>query len=58
MYIVFENFYKDMGKRPQGKSLDRIDNNGNYCKENCKWSTAKEQSNNRRKRRTNLELKN
>ena len=54
----FETFYRDMGERPQLMSLDRIDSNGNYCKKNCKWSTAKEQSNNRRKRRTNLELKN
>jgi hypothetical protein len=42
----FREFFKDMGLRPKGKTLDRIDNNGNYCKENCKWSTIKEQSNN------------
>jgi len=42
-------FIEDMGLRPSNKhSIDRINNNGNYCKENCKWSTKKEQQNNRR----------
>lgn len=45
----FENFYEDMGDKPSKKhSLDRIDNNLGYYKENCKWATMKEQSNNRR----------
>ena len=48
-WLKFEDFYRDMGDRPKGKSLDRIDNNGNYCKENCKWSTRKEQQNNMRR---------
>lgn len=46
----FINFYRDMGKKPTSKhSIDRINNNGNYCKENCKWSTSIEQNRNFRR---------
>jgi hypothetical protein len=45
----FVNFLKDMGERPVGKTLDRIDNDGNYGLTNCRWATLSEQNKNRRK---------
>jgi hypothetical protein len=44
----FKNFLEDMGERPLGTTIDRINVNGNYEPFNCKWSTPKEQINNRR----------
>lgn len=49
----FINFYKDMGERPEGMTLDRIDNDGDYCKKNCRWISHKENCQNRTKRNQN-----
>jgi hypothetical protein len=52
-WLKFENFLQDMGERPDGLQIDRINNNGNYEPNNCKWVTPKENSNNTRKSKKN-----
>jgi hypothetical protein len=49
----FANFLADMGERPEGHSIERINNDGNYEPSNCKWATRSEQSMNKRIRKDN-----
>jgi len=56
-WLMFENFYKDMGTSYQDTlTIDRIDYNGNYCKENCKWSTKLDQGRNTRTVKLSVEI--
>ena len=49
----FQNFLNDMGECPEGMTIDRVDVNGDYCPENCKWETGSVQHFNTRKHKTN-----
>ena len=45
-WLDFSKFFMDMGVRPKGTTIERLDSNSWYCKENCKWATTTEQMNN------------
>lgn len=47
----FESFLEDMGERPDERTLDRINTDGNYEPRNCRWATRSEQQKNRRKKK-------
>lgn len=49
-WSLFSNFLEDMGERPEGKTLDRVDNDKGYSPDNCRWATLNQQNQNRRVR--------
>lgn len=53
----YSAFRADMGSRPEGLSLDRINNSGHYTKTNCRWATKTEQNNKRRERARGVQRK-
>jgi len=54
-WLSFQAFFADMGERPAGRSLDRINPNGNYEPGNCRWSTYAEQARNKTTKKLSAE---
>jgi hypothetical protein len=50
-WLTFYGFFEDMGEAPEGMELERIDNDGPYCKANCRWAPGIEQARNKRNNR-------
>lgn len=54
-WLIFENFYRDMGPRPPGHTIDRLNNAEGYSASNCRWATPVEQAHNKNRRCTSFD---